>query len=113
MTDNEFQALLDKLGEYLSANKTFIPNPFREREIKSAMEMACKLFPDAEIALKDDPIQMGAMILTIEDFDMTATGATEINLFCDIVKLADNFEIYPVGDKLHFAAVFQNVLVRL
>lgn len=114
MTDAEFQSILNKLNEYLATNKTFISNPFRETEIKSAIEAARKLFPNATIALNDDPLQMGAMILTIEDFDITATGTEEINLFYDIVKLADNFEIYPVEkDKVHFAAVFQNVLIRI
>lgn len=114
MNDTEFLALLDKLRKYLAANKTFVNNPFRETELKNAIDMAYKLFPGAEIALKDDPLQTGAMILTIEDFDINLSGEREIKLFSDIINLADNFEIYALDNKnIRFAAVFQNVLIRV
>lgn len=113
LTDVEFQAILNKLNQYLETEKNFINNPFRETEIKKAIDMATQLFPDAKIELKSDPIQMGAMILRIENFDINVTGETEIKLFSDIINLADNFEIYALENgNIRFAAVFQNVLIR-
>ena len=114
MNEAEFHGILDQLSEYLTANKTFIPNPFRETELKNALTTARELFPNAKIELKDDPLQMGAMILRIEDFEIGATGEREINLFSELIKHADNFEIYPIDDdNVRCAIVFQNVMVRI
>lgn len=114
MNDAEFQSILDQLSKYLAADKKFISNPFRETELKEAIAKAKELFPDAKVELHDDPLQMGAMILRIEDFAISATGEREINLFSEIIRHADNFEIYPIdADNVRFAAVFQNVLVRI
>lgn len=114
MNDETFMQILKQLGNYLATEKNFVINPFRESEFKKAIELACKLFPDATIYTNDDPLQMGAMILCIEDYSLSATGETEINLFSDIIALADNFELYPLNEEtVKFAAVFQNVLVRV
>lgn len=114
MNDKEFHGILDQLSEYLTANKTFTPNPFRETELKNALTTARELFPNAKIELKDDPLQTGAMILRIEDFEISATGEREINLFSELIKHADNFEIYPIDDdNVRCAIVFQNVMVRI
>ena len=114
MNDEEFQSILDQLGKYLATDKTFVNNTFRVTEIQKAVAMATELFPDATIRLQDDPLQMGAAILVIEDYAIGATGTTEINLFSEIIKLADNFEFYSVDDEtVRFTAVFQNALVRI
>jgi hypothetical protein len=50
------------------------------------------------------------MILKFITPDVTVRGKREINLFSDMVALADNFEIYPVNsDEVCFSAVFQGV----
>lgn len=114
MNDTEFMNILNQLNQYLKMEKKFVLNPMRETEFKKAIELACKLFPDAKIYTNDDPLQMGAMILCIEDYSLSACGETEINLFSDIIALADNFELYPLNEEtVKFAAVFQNVLVRI
>ncbi|MBQ3017401.1 MAG: hypothetical protein IJD89_00495 [Clostridia bacterium] len=114
MNDETFMGILKQLEKYLATEKKFIVNTFRETEFKKAIELACKLFPDAKIYTNDDPLQMGAMILCIEDYNISAAGETEINLFSDIIALADNFEFYSLSNgDVKFAAVFQNVLVRI
>lgn len=114
MNDEEFQSILDQLSKYLAADKTFVSNPFRVTEIEKAIAMATELFPDSTVKLQDDPLQMGAMILVVEDYAIGATGATEINLFSEIIKLADNFEFYSIdSENVRFTAVFQNALVRI
>ena len=111
MTDAEFNLILKKLGDYLAMEKTFVVNPFREPEFRHALYTAYELFPDAKIWIEDDPLQMGAMILKIESFDF---DVTEVNLFSAMIATADNFEIYPTDNgNVRFAAVFQNVLVRI
>ena len=38
----------------------------------------------------------------------------EINLFCEMISLSDNFEIYPVSENtIRFSAVFQNALTNI
>lgn len=114
MNDEEFVSFAAKIDEYLKAEKTFIQDLNRTREIKNATEIAHQLFPDAKINIADDPLQMGALILCIEDFDVAVRGVTEIDLFNDMVSKADNFEIYPIGnDKVKIAILFGRVLRRI
>ena len=50
------------------------------------------------------------MSLHMESIDIVVRGTREIELFADLIALADNFEIYPIGDEsICFAAVFQGV----
>lgn len=114
MTDAEFQLILDKLGEYLSKEKRFINNPIRQTEIKNAFTKARQLFPDAQITLQDDPLEMGAFILNIETDDITLRGVKEIKTFYDIISVVDNFEIYALPDsRICFAAVFDDALINI
>lgn len=114
MNDYEFQLLLNKLHEYLATEKTFVENSIRTMEIKNAAEVAHELFPEAKIYIKDDPLQMGAMILRIEAFDINISTEREMNLFSELINLADNFEVYAIEDgNIRLAIVFQDVLVRI
>lgn len=111
MTDAEFMDLLTQLKAYLDMDKAFITNPFREMEFKNAVQLAHELFPEAKIEIHDDPIQMGAMIFSIEDY---ALDVTETSRFSEMIAKADNFEVYPTDKgNVRFAAVFQGVLVRI
>lgn len=114
MDDKEFETLMQELGSYLEREKVFIKNPDRFAEIERAMEISAQLFSDASIAIKDDPLQMGALVVRIDCFDVTVRGETEIKLFTELISVADNFEIYPVGDeRLCFALMFGNALTKL
>jgi hypothetical protein len=102
------------LTKYLEAQKVFIQNPIRFADVQHATEIAKELFSEMEIAIQDDPLQMGALILCITGFDITVRGEREINLFTELISKADNFEIYSVGDeKVKFAILFNGVLTRL
>ena len=115
MNDAEFISFLDQLGEYLSSEKNFITNHFRLEEFNQAREMAKELYPDAKIYVEEDPLQMGAMILSVEEYDIGASSVREINLFKDIISLADNFEIRAIieEEKVRFSALFNNVFIRV
>lgn len=114
MDDKEFETLIHALSEHLEREKVFIKNPVRFAEVQRATEIASALFTDATIAIDDDPLQMGALIVRIEAFDVTVRGATEIESFAELISKANNFEIYPVGDeRLRFALVFRDALIRV
>ena len=114
MNDEEFMSLADKIDEYIKADKVFVQDLNRTREIKNAAEIAGQLFPNAKIDVADDPLQMGALILCIEDFDIVVRGVTEIDLFNDMVSKANNFEIYSIGDeRVKIAILFNSVLRRI
>ena len=114
MNDSEFLRLMNALAEYLEREKIFIKNPARFADVEAATEIATELFADAKISVKDDPIQMGALIICIEAFDIVIRGEREIRLFKQLIDKADNFEIYPVGkDSLRFSMVFNGALKRI
>lgn len=114
MNDKEFEGLMQGLQQYLEKDKTFVLNPDRAKDVERALEIANQLFPDNTTTANDDPLQMGACIVRIEGDDVTVRGQDEINLFCEMIELADNFEIYALtDDTIRFAAVFKNVLIAV
>lgn len=114
MNDAEFQIILNQLSQYLAMEKNFVVNPMRKTEFERAVALACELFPDAKVYIQNDPLEMGAMILRMEAFDINISGEREIKLFSELITFADNFEVYAIEDSnIRFAAVFQNVLVRI
>lgn len=111
MDDKEFMNLANALGEYLEKPKVFVKNPQRIAEVEQAITIAEQLFPTAKITIKDDPLQMGALILCVEDFDISIG---EIELFCAMVDKANNFSIYPKGNEaIQFSIVFNKALHRI
>ena len=114
LTNTEFHEILAKLREYLESEKVFIKNPIRVREMNRALEIINELFPDSQKEIKDDPLQMGAVILTVDGGDIVIRGERELALFSELTSLIDNFEIYPTSrDNIHFAAVMQEVYLNI
>lgn len=114
LTNTEFYEILAKLREYLESEKVFIKNPIRVREMNRALEIINELFPDSQKEIKDDPLQMGAVILTVDGGDIVIRGERELALFSELTSLIDNFEIYPTSrDNIHFAAVMQEVYLNI
>ena len=83
LSNEDFMGLMDELAEYLKKEKVFIQNPVRYTEVQRAASIAKELFKDYSISIKDDPIQMGALILCISGFDITIQGEEEIALFTE------------------------------
>ena len=114
MNDKEFGLLAEGLRAYLEREKMFVKNPARFAEVERAFDIAQKLFSDSEVSIADDPIQMGALILRIEGYDIIIRGQEEIDLFSELISKANNFEIYATADeKIRFALVFSGALTRL
>lgn len=114
MDDKEFEDLMSELTEYLEREKVFIKNPERFADVERATEIATQLFTDSTIKVEDDPLQMGALIVRIDGFDITVRGEREIKLFTELISKANNFEVYAVGDeRVSFAILFNNALTRL
>lgn len=105
-----FDNFADILTEYLKTQKIFIQNPQRMSEVNAATEMACRLFPEAEINLVDDPLQMGAIILEIEDCFVTVR---EIEKFIELIGKANNFDILNGEDNVKLSILFDGVLTRI
>lgn len=114
MNDEQFMELMGDLKNYLEAEKVFIQNPIRYAEVRRATEIAKELFKEYDISIKDDPLQMGALILCIEGYDVMVRGEREIKLFTELISKANNFEIYPVGDeKIKFSILFADAFTRI
>ena len=114
MNDKEFITFAEHLQKYLEMEKVFIKNPARFAEVEEAFNLAQQLFADSDITIADDPLQMGALILRIEGYDIVIRGQEEIALFSELISKASNFEIYPIGDeKVKFALVFSGALTKM
>ena len=98
------------LNEYLNSQKMFVQNPKRIAEINAATEMACRLFPKADINLVDDPLQMGAIILTIEDCFITVR---EVKKFIELIGKANNFDILSNGEDIKLSILFDDALIKI
>ena len=101
---------IELLDEYLNSQKMFVQNPKRIAEVNAATEVACRIFPKADINLIDDPLQMGAVILTIEDCFMTVR---EVKKFIRIIDKANNFDIMCNGETVKLSVLFANALIKI
>lgn len=109
MNEKEF---FEQLRKHLAKPKQFVQNPARISTINKAITLAKSLFPDAEMELQDDPLEMGALILQIDTMDINISGSREMKNFLDFIALTDNFEIYALNNgDIRFAAVFTNALI--
>ena len=109
--EEEFKNFAAILTEYLETQKVFVQNPQRIQEVNASTEIACRLFPEAIIEIKDDPMQMGAVVLSIEDFELTVRETEE---FVALISKANNFEIYHCGDDMvRMEVLFRNALIRI
>lgn len=114
MANNEIDIILESFSKHLKREKTFVQNPMRMKDVVNAMKIAERLFPDHVTEIKDDPLQTGALILQIDCTDlhefMEVSGEEEIELFCEMVSKANNFEFYQSKGNIRFAAVFNGAL---
>lgn len=111
MNEEQFDKFAELLAEYLKMQKVFIQNPQRMEDVNAATEIACRLFPEAEIDLEGDPLQMGAIILVIEDFDLVVR---EPYSFIKLISKANNFEIIHTDNQMvRIAILFDGALQRI
>ena len=93
MNDEEFMTILDQLKTYINSEKTFIENPFRMNEFRKTIKIAATLFPEAKIEVKDDPLQMGATILHIEDYDLDITETNNFRRTHQVCRQLGNLSV--------------------
>lgn len=115
MDYKDFTEFTDTLKEYLQAEKNYIPNIVRLRDVSNAIDVAREMYTEHEIALSKDPLQMGTLFLEITGTDISAIGEREIELFNALTSKADNFEIVPYKDdevrlSICFAGAFEVTL---
>ena len=114
MEDKEIDAILEAFSAHMKREKVFVQDPVRMSEVNRALEIANELFPDHKTEINDDPLQTGALILSIEctdiDESMVLNDEREIELFNEMVSTANNFEFYKDNGNIRFAAVFHGAL---
>lgn len=111
MTDAELMTFARALGKYLEAEKRFVRNPARIAEVADAEHTARALFPNATITIADDPLQMGALILSVTDLDLVVRDTEQ---FERLISKATNFEIYSIGDDtVQMNILFNKAFTRL
>lgn len=110
MSEEHFYDFAELLTEYLETQKIFVPNFQRMKEVNTATEMAYKLFPKADISLKDDPLQMGAIILEIKDCVIVVR---ETEKFTKLISKANNFDILCSGEDIKLSILFDNALIKI
>ena len=111
MNDEEFMSLMEKLDTYMSTPKLFITDPKRMQDVTEAINIAKQLFPEANIHLAEDPIEMGALIIRIDDFDLSVRDTEQFHL---MTRNANNFEVYSIdnGD-VRLSILFNHAFKRI
>lgn len=114
LNEEQFEQLINKLNEYLQSEKVFVKNPIKTRATIRAVKILHELFPDDAMEIKDDPLQMGAVVVCVDTPMFVIRGKGKLNLFSELASIVDNFEIINgKGDEVHFAAVIQNVYIKI
>lgn len=114
MNNAEFMEILKELGAYLKEEKQFEVVQKRKKEFEEALLTAQTLFPDAGIEVHDDPLEMGALILSVENYNIEVSSSEGMELFSRLTQKADNFEIVAIEpENVRLAIVFQGVLKRV
>ena len=110
--DTNFIKFTKIMGKHLQIPKHFTINGERLADVDQAVAVAHKLFGDMQIALQDDPLETGSLVLCIKGFDVVVRGKHEIELFTALISKADNFEIYATkGNNVEFNIMFNKVLI--
>lgn len=112
MNEKEFMDFTRALGNYLKIPKTFIANDERMHDVENAVTIAKQLFKDMDISIREDPLQLGALFVCIQGFDIVISNKNEIALFIDLISKADNFEIYAKEDDVSFSIMFGNAFIK-
>lgn len=114
MKNKEFIDFMRNIKKYHDAEKTFAENHKRIEEINNAANMAQNLFDDASVYVKQDPMQLGALIICIESDDIVLRGLGEINIFHEIISKASNIEIYAMDHgKIRCSILFNDAFILM
>ena len=108
--NDKFKSLLDAVQQYLNADKNFIENADRMKDVMESFYKGNELFPDAEIEIRHDELQLGALIIQIVDYQLDVSAEREIKTFNEIVSKANNFAFFPKGnDQVELTIMFHDV----
>ena len=98
LRNKEFADLLRGVKDYITAEKTFVENHARIEEVEYVAELAKKMFEDANVYIKQDPMKLGALIVCIESYDIALNNIKHICAFSEVISKASNLEIYATND---------------
>ena len=106
-----FEQSMEALAAYLHQEKRFVENKPRRAELDETLHMARLIFPRARIGLLDDPLQLGAMTIAIDDADLSLFGKEQIKQYGHLLDHADTVAVYPIGDLVRLELQFCHVLL--
>ena len=108
--NDKFKSLLNTVEQYLNAEKSFIENADRMNDVMESFYKANELFPNAEIEIRQDALQLGGLVLQITDYQLDVSAEREIKTFQEIVGKANNFAFFPKGnDQVELTIIFYDV----
>ena len=111
MRNKKLKDLIEFYKTYMPENVALVKNKERHAEVEVAIteigEFAKSSDPKANITIEPDELTGTSMTLEIVA-DLIVVDM--IDKFCDALKKADNFEVYPRTDgKIGLGVVFENV----
>ena len=108
MGAEELYEMRKKLTAHLKERGESEVAPERRLEFERTLEAVRDYMPSAQIEVRDDPLQLGALIVKIEGYGFEVNGLEGVRIFSRLVETAGNFEIYPVdADRIGLAIVLQ------
>jgi len=95
-----FEDFLEKMRQYEAQQKAWVINPNRKREVEETYRGIKKLVleqdPNATVSCTMKEINNGTVYVNINTYWLTIRETKE---FAELIKKANNFEIYPRTDE--------------
>ena len=108
----DFEMFLEKMKEWQSKPHMFIVNNNRMKQMEVAHDIlekiVCEYDPDAKMTIDMNVLNDGSASIVVETCDFVVHNVQE---FIEVIKNANNFEIYPILDgDMRIAIMFNNIM---
>jgi viroplasmin and RNaseH domain-containing protein len=110
-----FETFLKQFDQWQSKPHMFIVNKKRMKTIENAYdileEMIHKYTPDAHVEINMSVVDDGSASLSVETDEIVAHNVQD---FIDIIKDANNFEIYPLNNgNIKISIMFNGIMTLI
>ena len=108
----DFEMFLERMKEWQSKPHMFIVNNHRMKQMEVAHDIlekiVCEYDPEAKIKIDMNVLNDGSASIVVETCDFVVHNVQE---FVEVIKNANNFEIYPILDgNMRIAIMFNNIM---
>lgn len=108
----DFNEFLDGLKKWTEKPHMFILDPVRFKEVEAAYqklkEIVLDISPDATIEINESKLNDGSYSIVVEADELIVYN---VNDFIDVIKCADNFEVYPLRNRnIRISFMFAGVM---